>query len=409
VTPLAPLLAQSAIKSDRLGLVFALFALLLPVLGLLADKAVVILVIATAVAGGLAAARTIGWGALPWRIVDRGLALALAAVAAWCLVRSLWSFAPLAAAALALRVTVLLAVLLYLVALAGLLPAAQRRRVAVAFCIGFAATLMLLVVELVFVTPLLDLLQGPADDVYHALSRLNRGVSTLAILVWPLAALGWAAGQRLPALLAPAVVLAPIAFSQSSASILGLAAALPAALLAALGRPAARLVMAVAVIVTLFGSPFIAQVAQQLGVARSEQLQETAKVRLHVWHVVSTRIAERPLFGWGFDASPTLPTGDFEPFRAGEKVIPSHPHNGALQIMVETGLVGSLLVLALLVLVARRIDRLAAAPRACAVAMLVTILGVAATGYGITQSHWLAVIGAAAAVFLAVRQDTPRS
>jgi hypothetical protein len=37
--------------------------------------------------------------------------------------------------------------------------------------------------------------------------------------------------------------------------------------------------------------------------------------------------------------------------------------------------------------------------------MLVTILGVAATGYGITQSHWLAVIGAAAAVFAAVRQD----
>jgi hypothetical protein len=37
--------------------------------------------------------------------------------------------------------------------------------------------------------------------------------------------------------------------------------------------------------------------------------------------------------------------------------------------------------------------------------MLVTVLGVAATGYGITQSHWLAVIGAAAAVFAAVRQD----
>ena len=405
MTPLAPLLAQGAIKSDRLGLVFALFALLLPMLGLLADKAVVILVVATAVAGGLAAARTIGWGALPWRIVDRGLALALAAVAAWCLISSAWSFSPGSAAMLALRVAVLLAVLLYLVALAGLLTAAQRRRVAVALCAGFAVTLLLLIIELVFVTPIFDMLQGPEKHIYESLSRLNRGVSVLAILVWPLAALAWTAGRRLPALLAPPALLIPVLFSQSSASILGLATALPAALLAALGRPAARVVMAVAVIVTLFGSPFIASVAQQAGIARSTELQATAQARLHIWHVVTTRIAERPLFGWGFDASPNLPTDDFEPFREGGKVIPSHPHNGALQVMVETGLVGSLLVLALLVLVARRIDRLAAAPRACAVAMLVTILGVAATGYGITQSHWLAVIGAAAAVFAAVRQD----
>jgi O-antigen ligase len=80
-----------------------------------------------------------------------------------------------------------------------------------------------------------------------------------------------------------------------------------------------------------------------------------------------------------------------------------HPHNGALQIMVETGLVGSLLALALLFLIGRRIDRLAPVPRACAVAMFVTVLGIAATAYGIWQSHWLAMIGAAAAVFVALR------
>jgi hypothetical protein len=73
------------------------------------------------------------------------------------------------------------------------------------------------------------------------------------------------------------------------------------------------------------------------------------------------------------------------------------------------GLAGCLLALTLLVLIGRRIDRRAAAPRACAVAMLVTILGVAATGYGITQSHWLAVIGAATAVFTAVRRDPERA
>jgi hypothetical protein len=49
--------------------------------------------------------------------------------------------------------------------------------------------------------------------------------------------------------------------------------------------------------------------------------------------------------------------------------------------------------------IARRIDRLAPVPRACAVAMVVTILGIACTAYGIWQSHWLSVIGSAGVIF----------
>ena len=97
-----------------------------------------------------------------------------------------------------------------------------------------------------------------------------------------------------------------------------------------------------------------------------------------------------------------------QPFRDDRNVIPSHPHNGALQIMVETGLVGSLLVLGLLILLSRRIDGLPPAQRAPAVAMLVTVLGVAATAYGIWQSHWLAMIGAAVVVFVAVQPSDQR-
>src|SRR3546814_21071863 len=99
---------------------------------------------------------------------------------------------------------------------------------------------------------------------------------------------------------------------------------------------------------------------------------------------------------------------DAQPFRPGAKIIPSHPHNGALQILVETGLVGGLLTLALLFLLCRRIDVLAPAPRAGAVALLVTVLGVAATAYGIWPSHRLALIGAAAAVFFAQNGEASR-
>ena len=386
-------------RLDRLGLALAVFALLLAPLGLLADKAVVPLTLAAAIGGGLLA----GPGALPWRVLDRGLAVAIGVLMAWCLLAAAWSVQPLAAATLALRIGVLLFALLYLVALAQRLGEAQRRWVRLAFCLGFAITALLLAVELAFGSPIFDLLHGESDSDYTTYSRLNRGVSAVAILVWPVAALAWQEQRHwLTFSLPPAFFLLSL-LSQSSASMLALGCGLLAAALAWFGRPLARAVMAVAVIVTLFGSPFVADLAQQAGLAKAGFLSDTAQYRLHFWSVISDRIAERPLFGWGFDASPDLPAGDVQPFRADGKVIPLHPHNGALQIMVETGLVGSLLALALLFLIGRRIDRLAPVPRACAVAMFVTVLGIAATAYGLWQSHWLAMIGAAAAVFVALR------
>ena len=391
-------------RLERLGLVLAVFALLLAPLGLLADKAVVPLALAAALAGGVAA----GPRALPWRVLDRGLAAAVGLLTAWCLVASAWSFHPLAAAALALRVAVLLVALLYLAGLAQRLAEAQRRRVRLAFCLGFVVTVLVLAVELAFGGPILTLLRGPASSDYATYSRLNRGVSATAILVWPLAALLWQRGPRWFALAVPPAVLGLILLSQSSASVVALGAGVLAAVLAGLGRRPARAVMALAVVVTLFGSPFAAFLAQQSGLAALDWLPATAQYRLHIWTVVSDRIAQRPLFGWGFDASPDLPAQDDPPFRPRDKIIPSHPHNGALQIMVETGLVGSLLTLALLFLLARRIDALAPAPRACAAAMLVTVLGIAATAYGIWQSHWLAMIGAAAALFIALLRAAER-
>jgi O-antigen ligase len=389
-------------RLDRLGLVLAVFALLLAPLGLLADKAVVPLVLAAALAGGVAA----GPQALPWRVLDRSLAAAVGLLTAWCLVASAWSFHPLAAAALALRVGVLLVALLYLAGLAQRLEEAQRRRVRLAFCLGFIAAVLVLAVELAFGGPILTLLRGAAGSDYATASRLNRGVSATAILVWPLAALLWQRGPRWLALAVPPAVLGLILLSQSSASVLALGAGVLAAVLVGLSRPLARAVasavMALAVVVTLFGSPFAAGLAQQAGLTAVDWLPATAQYRLHIWTVVSDRIAQRPLFGWGFDASPDLPAQGDQPFRPRDKIIPSHPHNGALQIMVETGLVGSLLTLALLFLLARRIDALAPAPRACAAAMLVTVLGIAATAYGVWQSHWLAMIGAAAALFIAL-------
>jgi O-antigen ligase len=386
-------------RADRLGLVLALFALLLAPLGLLADKAVVPLVIAAALAGGL----VLGAPAFPWRVIDRRLAGAFALFIAWCLVAAWWSFHPAAAASLALRVGVLLMVLLYLAGLVRLLDHLQRERVVRGFCLGFAVAAAVALIDLLFGTPIFDLLKGTLASEYAAYSRLNRGVSALAILVWPLAALAWRQGRHGAALLLPPALFALTLLSQSSASMLALGGGLLAAAAACLGRTAARLVLAAGIAGTLLAAPLAVNLMQKAGLDESDLIPETGLYRLHIWGVVGERIAQRPLFGWGFDASPDLPTAGVEPFAPGKQIIPSHPHNGALQIMVEVGIVGSLLAMAVLALVARRIDRLAPPARVCGVGMLVTVLGIACAAYGLWQSHWLAMIGAAAAIYVAVQ------
>ena len=389
----------------RLGLVLAVFAFLLAPLGLLADKAVVPLVLAAALAGGLAA----GAPALPWRVIDRRLALVIGLFLAWCLASAAWSSDPPGAAKLALRVGVLLYLLVYLVGLARFLEAGQRRRVALCFGLGFAVTLALLLIELSFRTPLFDLLQGATKSDYAAYSRLNRGVSALAILVWPLSVFLWQEGRRAAAAVLPIALLGITFFSQSSASSVALGAGLLAAALAGLGRGAARLALAGAVVVAVLAAPLLIEGAERSGLDFSGVLPDTGLFRLHVWNIINERIAERPLFGWGFDASPSLPTYDAQPFRTDGSVIPSHPHNGALQIMVELGILGSLLTVGFLFLLGQRIDRLPPAARSGAIAMVVTILGIACTAYSIWQSHWLSMIGAASAIFVLLQGATKSS
>ena len=394
-------LAGARSRHDRLALVLSLFGLLLPLLGLLAPKAVVPLVLATA---GLAVV-LLGSRGLPWQIVDRPITLAFGLLTLWCLVASLWSFAPGEALALAPRVGVLLLVLVYLCALAASLDQRQRHVAALGFALGMALTVVLVVVEFSFGFPVSSALKGDLDRTafnyeYHAFSRLNRGISALAILVWPLAALCWDRGWRVPALALPPALFALVMASQSSATLLGLGLGILAAAVVALGRWAGRLVLALAVAGALLAGPGFAKLMKAAELDQASYLSETANYRVHIWGFVADRILERPLFGWGFDSSPSIPTEGVTPFRADKNVIPSHPHNGPLQILLELGYVGGALTVAVLFLLGRKLDGLPAPGRVCGQAMFITILAIASSAYGLWQSHWLTTMGAAAMILV---------
>lgn len=397
MTALFDPLTSDKSRLDRLAVVLAWFCVLLPLLGLLAPRAVVPLVFVAAICG----ASIMGTMAVPWKIMDRSISLVLGLLIAWCLIASLWSYQPLDAATRALRIGVLLAVLAYLCALCGHFDATQRRMVGLGLGAGIALTVVVVIVEFTLGFPIFTALKGPVSHVYYASSQLNRGISTLAILVWPLAAYAWLSGQRLAALAAPPAVFALILASESTATMLGLAAGVIAAVLACLGRTAGRLVLAAAVAGTLIASPGIAKLMKQTSLEQADYLPNTVRYRVHVWDIVADHILERPVAGWGFDFSSSIPMPHEASPRGERRPIPSHPHNGPLQILLELGAIGGLLTLGFLFLVGRKIDRLPSAGRICATAMSVTILIIASTAYGMWQSHWLTVIGGAAAIMIA--------
>jgi O-antigen ligase len=61
-----------------------------------------------------------------------------------------------------------------------------------------------------------------------------------------------------------------------------------------------------------------------------QRLQESWAIRMSYWSHAVDLIAQRPVSGWGLDASRALGPG-----------MGLHPHNGALQVWLELGLVGA--------------------------------------------------------------------
>ncbi len=130
--------------------------------------------------------------------------------------------------------------------------------------------------------------------------------------------------------------------------------------------------------------------------------------RLKIWRFVADVIAERPLAGWGLNASRELPGGNVE-IAPGANRLPLHPHNAFLQVWVELGAIGVALgaALGITALWAAMTLRPPAAgdarcARASALALIASGSLVAGVAYGIWQGWWMAALWLAAGFMAAI-------
>ena len=254
-------------------------------------------------------------------------------------------------------------------------------------------------VELALDHPLGELLKrlgvGPTIEPF----RFNRGSTYLAILVWPLTAAAWHwVGPK--ALLVPLGLLLLFLPLESLSAVFSLAVALGVLVLAFLHLRTARWLLTAGSVLITLAAPLLTSGIDRSMLQEIRYLTDTAQHRLHIWSFTGERVAEAPIFGWGFNASRSIPSGEAERFKEDqENIIPVHPHNAGLQVWLELGLVGALLLTGLLLALLFALARAGPVDQALGLATFTTALLHRQRLLWLWQNQWVAALLISALVF----------
>lgn len=250
------------------------------------------------------------------------------------------------------------------------------------------------------------LVEGVERYDLRTMGTLGRGAAALLIMAGPAAAMALVLGGRwryaLLLLLGPALVAAfGFGIVANRVVIAGAAAAF---LIAWRWPRGAVLGFGFITAAWLLAFPLLIALIEPVAEAIRAALPFSWEWRWEAWRHAAELIAQKPLLGWGMDASRHF-NDDLTVMRGFEvRRIPLHTHSAAMQIWLETGLVGAVLsaaaVLSGAVLAARApgLTRLqACAAVSAAVATLLSL----AISYGVWQEWiWGTAFMAAAGCFL---------
>jgi O-antigen ligase len=374
----------------------ASFALAGPLLSL-APLGMSPLLIATAILAYAAERIQSGvWPALPKIAI-----LIFALFIVWCGLSLIWALNPASGARKLVDIVALALSLMAMLALGGRANSAQRRLLCKALNGGMAVGFVVLVIEALFDFPLYRAIMGSANPKLADLVEVKRSVDALPLLVWPacfgLARLGW---PWVGAIVAAVFAVACIKLTASSAT-LGMFFSLGILAASFVSAIWVRRLLALGTVLAFFLIIPVAITAYDKGGTSSQWLKHSAQHRVEIWHFAAERTLERPLLGYGFNASRYVPNGDAvsEFLPPGQSLIPLHPHDAFLQIWLELGAVGAVIVAAGLVAMLRVVGRWPPGMARFILPGYAAGIVVAALAFGIWQSWWMATIAFSIAAY----------
>jgi exopolysaccharide production protein ExoQ len=284
------------------------------------------------------------------------------------------------------------------------LTAEGNRQLQLALLGGFVAGLAILLVEMAS-----RLAMQPQNSLFVHMfgapaafdAYLNRSKTVLALLLPLVLAVAWrSAGPLAAAALAACCAVAFVA-GESLTAALALATALAGA--AAFGLAGPR-IAAVALAGIVLAAPLATALPALDTLAQRRDITMSIYHRASIWQFVGTRIADKPVLGWGMHASRTMP-GGHDTIGGTAELIPLHPHNAPLQIWLELGGVGAALMAALFGFLAISCNG-PPLRRAVLGATLVTAIAIASLSYGLWQGWWFATLWLLAALAAAASPET---
>jgi O-antigen ligase len=200
-----------------------------------------------------------------------------------------------------------------------------------------------------------------------------------------------------------------IARSESGAAVLGLSAAILVFILAWMAPRLMSAVAAVAFVATFALAPFLGPIGDRLIPASVHErlANDHSRDRIDIWLSFGDAIRQDPILGAGFGISTVMDRTSL----AG-KVVPEHrellgvghPHNAAIQVWAELGIVGVVLTLMIILQALRAISRQQRLVASASLAFLAGATAVALVGHGAWQGWWAASLGAAIVWLLALHR-----
>lgn len=339
----------------------------------------------------------------------------LSAIAVWALIGGFWALDP--------PRTMTLAIKLFALCLSGILfiywldnqPGARLEKLENAVTVGHFLGLAVLFVGYAYAEITGDSLWSTNSG--DPLTTLSRGADILALSIWPAATILWKRERVFAALAAIALTLLSVLLLSNAAVVAGIGAGTAVFIFIFIFRKKAAVAIGCAIAVVILAAPLLMRLVPSGDVMNEKvgAVYTSAVHRIYTWHFVNKKIAERPILGWGLDASRIIPGGRKQlrkdPLTLWkQEILPLHPHNAALQVWLELGLPGAFLFAGFVFLIFFRLFRGRRSHSAAAAMGAVTTvyLVIGSFSFGVWQNWWVAAGWLVAGLMVLAARGTER-
>ena len=394
----------------RPHIVFPGLAFTLPILSVLGPSIIWILAAAAALIGAAMSLIQRRKVSLP----SYGILAAVVLLVIWAAITMQWSPSQGRTQHVLTNIVMFIVGGLFLISLARNCSAGEQRVIGKALIAGFATAITFILIEFVLDAPVSRLLNGDEGAGSYGLAFFNRASGLIALLAWTLVLVAQRQAGTLFAFGALLACIVILAILNSSAPLLALLVASLAAALVLAVPGIAIWVIGLATVISIallpmwtIWAPDIADYLRAIG-----HVDQGINHRLAIWEFAANRVIDKPISGWGLDAARAIPGGretfDLQVNIDGDttpgEFLPLHPHNGFLQIWLELGLPGILLIgfvtLAALRAIHKHVRR--RFEKACVAATCVAGILLFELSFGAWQGWWQATLWVAAALTIAV-------